>query len=106
MFSFKVRTDLNLKDNNTLPGLYELEPPSVATSIPSIVEVQQTGPDSEEAIEMSSRGRRKRAPRHIGALNGCLCRMVINPNIDSSAAIECKQPGCETRWVYSIVLHY
>ena len=104
MFSFKVRTDLNIKDNNTLPGLYE--PPSVATSVLSIVEVQQTGPDSEEAIEMSSRGRRKRAPRHIGALNGCLCGMVINLNVNSSAAIECKQPGCETRWVCSIVLHY
>ena len=45
---------------------------------------------------MSGHGRRKRAPRHIGALNGCLCGMVINPNVDSSVAIECKQPGCET----------
>ena len=53
------------------------------------MEVQQTGPDSEEAIEMSGHGRRKRAPRHIGALNGCLCGMVINPNVDLSAAIEC-----------------
>jgi hypothetical protein len=80
--------------------------PSVATSIPPVVEVQLTGLDGKEAIEMSGHGQHKKALCHIGALNGCLCRIVMNLNIDLIRAIECQQPGCETQWACSIVLHY
>ena len=52
-------------------------------------------------IEESGRGRHKRALHHIGDLNGCLCGKVVNPSVDSSGAIECRQPGCETQWVRS-----
>ncbi|KAF8220311.1 hypothetical protein L208DRAFT_1073928, partial [Tricholoma matsutake] len=34
------------------------------------------------------------------ALNGCLCGMVVNFDVESNMAIECWQPGCETRWYH------
>jgi hypothetical protein len=44
----------------------------VATESESIVdsEIQQRGPEVEEAVVEVGRGRRKRAPRQIGMLNG------------------------------------
>ncbi|KAF8239639.1 hypothetical protein L208DRAFT_1236414, partial [Tricholoma matsutake] len=33
-------------------------------------------------------------------LNGCLCRMVVNFDVESNVAIECRQPGCETQWYH------
>jgi hypothetical protein len=42
---------------------------------------------------MSGRGRRKRATRQIGDLNGCLCGMVVNPGVDPSGIVKCRQPG-------------
>jgi len=79
------------------------EPATVAvpTILPLVVEIQQSGPEGEEAAETSGRGRRKRAPRRIGDLNGCLCGLVVNPGVDSNMAIKCRQPGCETQWVCS-----
>ena len=55
-------------------------------SVPSIVDVQQTGPDSEEAIEMSgcSRHSHVRGPMSYW---WHLCGMVVNPNVDLSGAI-------------------
>ena len=76
--------------------------PQVSASLPSI-EIPQTGLESEVVIEESGCGRHKRALRQIGDLNGCLCGKVVNPSIDSSGAIECRQPGCETQWVRSTV---
>ena len=76
------------------------------TSSPLDAEVQleRDGPESEDVIETSGRGRRKRAPRDIGVLNGCLCGMVVNFGVAlNRPAIECQQPGCETRWVSSTV---
>jgi hypothetical protein len=54
-------------------------------------------------IEESGRGRHKRALCYIGDLNGCLCRKVVNTSVNSSGAIECRQPGCETQWVHFTV---
>jgi hypothetical protein len=61
----------------------------------------QRGPEGEEAMVEAGRGRRKRAPRQIGTLNGCLCGIVVGPSTNGIDAIECKQPGCETQWVSS-----
>jgi hypothetical protein len=69
-------------------------------------QVTRAGPESEleEAVDTSGRSRRKRAPRDIGALNGCLCGCVVNLDVAlDRPAIECRQPGCETRWVCSIL---
>jgi len=68
------------------------------TVLPPVVEIQRS--DREEAAEMSGRGRRKRAPRHIGDLNGCLCGLVVNPSVDLSGVIKCRQPSCETQWYH------
>ena len=65
--------------------------------------IPQTGLGSGVVIEESGRSRRKRVLRQIGDLNGCLCGKVVNPGINSSGAIECRQPGCETQWVRSTV---
>ena len=73
-----------------------MAPPPRATSLPAVTEIQQAGPENEDAIETSGRGRRKRAPRKIGDLNSCLCGMAVNLGVDSNRAIECRQPGCET----------
>ena len=54
-------------------------------------------------IEESGCGRHKRTLCHIGDLNGCPCGKVVNPGIDLSGAIKCRQPGCETQWVCSTV---
>jgi hypothetical protein len=81
-------------------GLSLHEPP---TSLPPVAEIQQADPESEEVVETSGRGRHKRAPRQIGDLNGCLCGMVVNFDVESNTAIECRQPGCETRWVSSTI---
>jgi hypothetical protein len=70
--------------------------------LPSAVDIPQTGLELE-GVEESGRGRRKRALREIGDLNRCLCRNVVNPGIDLSGVIECRQPGCETQWVRSTV---
>ena len=50
-------------------------------------------------VENSGHGRRKRAPHQIGALNGCLCGIVVDPNVDLGDVIQCQQAGCETHWV-------
>jgi len=73
----------------------------VTTSFFSVVdlEMQQRGPEGEEAMVEAGRGRQKRAPRQIGTLNGCLCGIVIDSSTNGIDAIECKQPGCETQWV-------
>ncbi|KAF8229469.1 hypothetical protein L208DRAFT_1073101, partial [Tricholoma matsutake] len=33
-------------------------------------------------------------------LNGCLCGMVVNVDVESNVAIECWQPGCKTQWYH------
>ena len=93
----EISTDLNVQNLNTnvVPS------PQVLASLPT-VEISQTGREVEEIIEESGRGRRKRALRQIGDLNGCLCGKVVNPGVDSRK-IECRQPGCETQWVRSTV---
>ena len=53
-------------------------------------------------VETSGRGRRKKASRQIGALNGCLCGVVVNPDVDLVESVQCKQAGCETQWVSSL----
>jgi len=100
MLNFEVLTDLSIKGNNKIPTSRH-EPAMVA--VPTILqpEIQQSGPGGAEAIEMSGCSRRKRAPRQIGDLNGCLCRLVVKPGVDLSGAIRCRQLGCETQWVHS-----
>ena len=93
----EISTDLNIQNTDEVPSY-----PQVSASLPS-VEISQTGLEGEVVVEESGRGRRKRALRHIGDLNGCLCGKVVNPDVDSSGAIECRQPGCETQWVRSTV---
>ena len=83
----EISTYLNIQNTNEVPS------PQVSASLPS-VKISQTGLEGEVAIEESGRGRRKRALRHIGDLNGCLCGMVVNPGVDLSGVIECRQPGC------------
>ncbi len=70
------------------------------------IHIPQTNESGEEGFETSGHGRCKRAPRDIGALNGCLCGVVVNPGVDvnwNEPKVECRQPGCETRWVCSRV---
>jgi hypothetical protein len=74
-------------------------------SLPPVTEIQQVGPESEDTVGTSGCGRCKRAPCQIGALNGCLCGMVVNVD-ESNAAMKCQQPGCKTRWVSSTQLEY
>jgi hypothetical protein len=65
----------------------------------SVTEIQQAGPENEDTVDASGRGRRKRAPRRIEDLNSCLCQCgtaVDVAGVDSKRAIECRQPGCET----------
>ncbi len=48
--------------------------------------------------EESGRSKRKRIPRRLAdALNGCLCGLVVDSSL--SGVLECKQAGCETKWV-------
>jgi len=92
--------DTTERQNNTNASASEVPThPQVSASLPS-VEISQTGLEGEVVIEESGRGRRKRALRHIGDLNGCLCGKVVNPNVDSIGAIECRQPECETQWYH------
>jgi hypothetical protein len=58
---------------------------------------------SGKAVEMSDPHRHKGAPCEVGALNRCLCRMVVNIGAELNTEIECQQPGCETQWVSSTV---
>jgi hypothetical protein len=103
-------TNLNIKGTNQEMPPSHHEPQAatatvtVPTILPLVVEIQQSGgsgPDGEEAAETSGRGRRKRAPRQIGDLNGCLCGLVVDPGVDSNLVIQCRYPGCETQWVCS-----
>jgi len=56
------------------------------------------------SVETSSHGRHKRATHHIGALNGCLCGVIVNPDVNLVESVQCKQAGCETQWVYSLLI--
>jgi len=56
----------------------------------------------DEVVEESGRGRRKRAPRQIGALNGCLYGVAVDPNVELGDSIQCRQAGCETQWVSTV----
>ena len=99
----EISTDLNVQNLNT--NVVPSDPsPQVLASLPT-VEISQTGREVEEIIEESGRGRRKRALCQIGDLNGCLCGKVVNLGVNSSLqkTIECRQPGCETQWVRSMV---
>jgi hypothetical protein len=89
--------NLNIKHHDTIDTVPSGA--SAATSLSSVTEIQQAGPENEDPIETSGSGRRKRAPRRIGDLNSCLCGMAVNLSVDSNRAIECQQPGCETQWV-------
>ena len=74
-------------------------------SLLSIVEIPQTGPEGEEIVGESGHGRHNRVCCQIGDPNGCLCGKVVNPiDVNSNEAIECRQPGCETKWVCSTYL--
>lgn len=57
----------------------------------------------EDTVETSGSNRRKRSPHQIGALNSCLCGMVVNLSVDSNRAIKCWQSGCKIQWVCSIL---
>ena len=85
------------------PSPREIISESESTSLlvsQAVTEIQRAGTESET----SGRGRRKRAPRQFGDLNSCLCGTAVNLSVDSNGAIECRQLGCETRWVSSTVL--
>ena len=56
-------------------------------------------PGNDGNVENSGRGRRKRAPRQIGALSGCLCGIVVDPSANLGDTIQCRQAACETCWV-------
>jgi hypothetical protein len=58
----------------------------------------QAGPENEDTVDSSGHGRRKRAPRRIEDLNSCLCGTAVDVGVDPNRAIECRQPGCKTRW--------
>ena len=104
LLNYEARTDLNIKGGHDMPPSFR-EPTVVPTgSLLPVAEIQRTD-EGEKTVEESGRGRRKRASRHVGALNGCLCGMVVNPGVDSNKAIECRQPGCETRWVCYMALY-
>jgi hypothetical protein len=48
------------------------------------------GPESKEFVDTSGHSRHKRTPHDIGALNGCLCRMVVDPGVAlNRPAIDC-----------------
>lgn len=92
----EIGTDLNIKGGTEVPS-NQLAADLART--PSAVGTQVNNPGNDGDVENSGRGRRKRAPRHIGALNGCLCGIVVDPNVNLGDAIQCRQAGCETRWV-------
>ena len=94
--SSSTTKDVDMNTNEVPPS------PQVSASVPSI-KIPQTGLAAVIDELESGRGRRKRALRHIGDLNGCLCGRVVDPGVDSRGTIECKQPGCETQWVGSTV---
>ena len=96
---FHTNRDLNVKNHDTI----DMAPRAI--SLPSVTEIQQASPESEEIIETSGRGRRKRAPRQIEDLNSCLCGMAVNLGVDSNRAIKCRQHGCETQWVCSTLIN-
>ena len=51
-----------------------------------------------EIPEESGWSKRKRVPRKLAdTLNGCLCGQVLDSSLNG--VLECKQAGCETRWV-------
>ena len=51
-----------------------------------------------EIPEELGRSKRKRVPRKLAdALNGYLCGQVLDSSLNG--VLECKQAGCETRWV-------
>ncbi|KAF8240577.1 hypothetical protein L208DRAFT_1017022, partial [Tricholoma matsutake] len=33
-------------------------------------------------------------------LNGCLCEIVEDPNVNLGDTIQCRQAGCETHWYH------
>ena len=69
------------------------------------MDIPQTGPEDEGIVGETGCGRHKRTHHQIGDLNGCLCGKVVNPtDVNSNEAIECRQPGCETKWVCSTYL--
>ena len=89
----EIGTDLNIKGGTEVPS-NQLAADLART--PSAVGTQVNNPGNDRDVENSGCGRRKRAPRHIGALNRCLCGIVVDPNVNLGDAI---QSGCETRWV-------
>lgn len=48
-------------------------------------------------VEPSKRSSRKRTAIALSELNACLCNLAANPQL--GGVIQCKQNGCETRWV-------
>ena len=60
--------------------------------------IQAAAATATEIHEESGRSKRKRVPRKLAdALNGCLCRLVLNSSMEG--VLQCKQAGCETQWV-------
>jgi hypothetical protein len=76
------------------PFLWQL-----ATYMARISSAVGTQVNNDGNVENSGCGRHKRAPHQIGALNGCLCGIVVDPNVNLGDAIQCRQAGCENHWV-------
>jgi len=83
MLNPEVCTDLN--SNNEPPILATVAVQTILQLEP-VEEIQQSGVEGEEgqAMETSGRGIRKRPPRQFGALDSCLCGMVMKPGAERS----------------------
>ncbi|KAF8805028.1 hypothetical protein BYT27DRAFT_7258615 [Phlegmacium glaucopus] len=55
------------------------------------------GPESPDAVEETSRPKRKRVARKL-VLDGCLCGLVLDGR--SGGVVRCNQSGCETQWYH------
>ena len=104
---FEISVDLSVKDDN-LNNIPNVQPDTMtgfanalpAHSLPT-VEIQGINGGS---VETSDCGRHKRTTCQIGALNRCLCGVVVNPDINLVESVQCKQAGCETQWVCSLLI--
>ena len=61
-----------------------------------------TKTNSEIPTELGWPKRKRVLCQIADALNGCLCRLVLNGSL--SGVIKCRQAGCETQWVSTTCL--
>ncbi|EDR02380.1 uncharacterized protein LACBIDRAFT_309694 [Laccaria bicolor S238N-H82] len=86
-------------DSRTVPGLLLVTISSVCNVGDTVIAANNNLVVEERPSDETGRSKRKRVPRQMpDALNGCLCRIVVDSLSDG--VLECKKLGCEMQWYH------